>query len=442
MPIYSLLECLFILLAQLALHLKPEANIIRIRINKIMVPAIMLMLHSCISKIVVVDDIGITDKKTRDPEIVKRAIDVLQSTAKNNEGTVIVANINGTRKPISSIDERFNIMRRNGFSDGLKDTNESINSSWESVARSSSPAARVFHGGGSGAVSGNRANEYGIQKHKNTSLNSTNLLEGDQSLGMDFTGLSLRPKAYEYANAFSVDAKKPGGESYLPLSFRSSKMNVLDEYLDDGLDEGPETSIIRRMLDEEPRSRKSVISLKMAQSKQKENMLQSSIDKISQEIDQVSEKIQDVQKSKDIMIAKLHTKRNHLRNLQINKKEVDIQRGRTLALIRISRNELLKLSKMIDDQKSKLALLEDEEKIFTDRIRKYDEEHDMGIRELQLEESRSEEIKRSIEELEKIYNMLKVKNNELLNQRNRESSIRNKLELEVERLDRNSIDFI
>ncbi|KAM0672716.1 hypothetical protein CWI42_110340 [Ordospora colligata] len=406
-----------------------------------MIPAILLMLHSCISKIVVVDDIGLANKKARDPEIVKRAIDALQSTAKNNEGTVIVANINGTRKSIDGIDERFNIKRHNNFSDSSNDTNEGINVNWESEARFS-PVTTKMLSGGSGNANVNHANVYSVQKHMNNSFNNASQFENDFSSGMDFSRLGSRSKAYEYSNAFSTDSKHSTGEPYLPLSFRSSKINMLDDYLDDRLDEGPETSMVRRMLDEEPRSRKSVISLKMAQSKQKENMLQSSIDKISQEIDQVSEKIQDVQKSKDIMTAKLHTKRNHLRNLQINKKEVDIQRGRTLALIRISRNELLKLSKMIDDQKSKLALLEDEEKIFTDRIRKYDEEHDVGVRELQLEESRSEEIKRSIEELEKIYNMLKVKSNELLNQRNRESSIRNKLELEVERLDRNSIDFI
>lgn len=311
----------------------------------------LLLLQLCASKIVVVDDMGVTDAQQQSPDVASKVANALESTVRNANDVVLLQNGKGMK--------------------------------------------RIAGAGPQGSV-------------QNPSTQAPG--PGSMSYGMG--------------------PRMP----YKPNPQRTEYPYRQDPMLG-GLGQ-PES------MPDASRARRSFIAMKMAQSRQKESSLQNSIDKLLQEIDQISEKTHDTQRSRDAMLSRLHTRRNHLRNLQNNKKDVETQRGRTLALVRLARNEVLRLSKAMDNQRSKLALLEDEEKIFTDRVEKYEEEYDAGNRELQLDDAQMDEIKKNIDELEKIYDVLRSRSNELLNERNKESTARNKMELDMERLDRGVADFI
>ncbi|ADM12319.1 uncharacterized protein Eint_091930 [Encephalitozoon intestinalis ATCC 50506] len=410
--------------------------------------AIIVLIQVCLSKIVVVDDLGVTDRPNKDPDMARKVINALGGTIKNSRDGVLLSNTKGIKRVVgdnenipSKYDEgnrgEDKLFGKGKDSLSKKDDEENrlqLNSSKPEYMGRSTPSS----------MDEDTTPELGMSYQESSLLNPLHIRSlfnrGNQQM---FNGSGSGTQGYLPKDILS--GYRPEQSKYIPLSFRESGDSFMEvprytrSPLGDGMGFGMGENTNQS---DELGAKKSFIVLKMAQSKQKENMLQNSIDKLLQDIDQLTEKIQDTQKMKDNMMSRIHTKKNHLRNLQTNIKEVEIQRGRTLALIRLSRNELLKLSKMMDDQRSKLALLEDEEKIFSDRIKKYDEEYDIGNRELQLDETRTQEIKKNIEELERMYNILKIRNNELLNERNKESALRNRLELETERLDRNTIDFI
>ncbi|KMV65370.1 hypothetical protein M970_091920 [Encephalitozoon cuniculi EcunIII-L] len=412
--------------------------------------AIMVLMQLCISKIVVVDDLGVTDKQNRDPDIARKVMNVLGGTIKNSRDTVLLSNSKGTKRIVGDDENASSAYDRGSQGEAklFAKTNDDNKTNGRETHLRPSPSKPEYTGRPTQNLQvEDPVPEIGRGYQESSLLNplhARSLFNGDDQQ-IQGRNMYERPSMQSYDPENLLTPYDSNQGKYIPFSFGGTgdsftgAPGYTEAPLEDRMGFGMGGN---RNLSDEARARKSFIILKMAQSKQKESMLQSSIDKLLQDIDQVAEKIQDTQKMKDGMMSRLHTKKNHLRNLQINIKEVEVQRGRTLALIRLSRNELLKLSKMIDDQRSKLALLEDEEKIFSDRIKKYDEEYDVGNRELQLDETRTEEIKRSIEELERMYNVLKIRNNELLNERNKESAIRNKLEMEVERFDRSAIDFI
>lgn len=407
-----------------------------------------VLMQLCMSKIVVVDDLGVTDRQTQDPEVARRVAGVLGDTIKSSKDPVLLSNSKGTKRLVYTDEKTFPARgwdtKEKGGPEGGTNHRGSQGSQEQHSYPSLGPAKQDYMGRpadspeeDAGPTSGEGLPESLLPNP----LHSKGLFgRGRQGFGgSPYEGLGSQ--AYGPRRVLGGYGAAQG--KYTPFSFGGSGSFMgMEGYPSTSLDDGVGPGLGGNGMSDESRARRSFISLRMAQSKQKESMIQSTIEQLLQDIDQVSEKIQEAQKIKDATMSKLHTKKNHLRNLQINRKEVEAQKGRTLALIRLSRNELLKLSKMMDDQRSKLALLEDEEKIFSDRIRKYDEEYDMGIRELQLDETRAEEIRGSTEELERMYNALKIRNNQLLSERNKESAIRNKLELEAERLDRSAIDFI
>ncbi|WEL37937.1 hypothetical protein PFJ87_01g01930 [Encephalitozoon hellem] len=411
---------------------------------------IMVLLQLCMSKVVVIDDLGVTEKRGQDPDMARKVMNVLGGAIKNSKDTVLLSNSKGTKRIAG--DSESGLSKYNGMgqdeSKPSDKTNDGESKKDDSGGHSMSGLPKPEY---TGRPIRNLADEDMMPEIKRgyqedsllNPLHIRSLFGGNnqEMLGKNiYEGSGMQ----NYAPKDILMGYRSDQSKYTPFSLGGGdSFTDVPRYGGAPLEDGMGFGIAGNGgPSDELRAKRSFIALKMAQSKQKESILQNSIDKLLQDIDQIAEKIQDTQKMKDGMMSRLHTKKNHLRNLQANIKEVEVQRRRTLALIRLSRNELLKLSKMMDDQRSKLALLEDEEKIFSDRIKKYDEEYDIGNRELQLDETRSQEIKRNIEELERLYNVLKIRNNELLNERNKESAIRNRLELETERLDRNTIDFI
>lgn len=370
----------------------------------------VVLLQFCASKVVVVDDLGVTDKQYKSPGVAKKVVSALENTMRNSNDVVLLSNTNGTRRIVGMNPQDSYNQENNTRLFGTQGNNQGLTGN-----NASSPNID-----NKGSVDGVWS---GSSTAQNTGLSSFPR-SMQQSWG-PYEPHQFGPQSFEVD---SIPQMKTDSDRYAPFRLSGDGDEVVGQ--------------VSNNMSDASRAKSSLIGLKMAQSRQKEGMLQNNIDRVLQEIDQVTEKTQDTKKMRDEMMSRIHTKRNHLRNLQSNKREVEMHRGRTLALVRLARNELLKLSKMMDDQKSKLALLEDEEKIFYERIKKYDEEYDMGSRELQLDDARMDEIKRNIGELEKVYNVLKSRNNELLNERNRESAMRNRLELETERLDRSIVDFI
>ncbi|AFN83806.1 hypothetical protein EROM_091920 [Encephalitozoon romaleae SJ-2008] len=411
---------------------------------------IMVLLQLCVSKIVVVDDLGVTDRQNHDPDMARKVMNVLGGAIKNSKDTVLLSNSKGTKRIVEDDEKRpskYSGSNHDELKSFSKEKNDESKKDENGGHSMSGPSKPEYTGRpGQNLKDENVIPEIGRSYQEDSLLNPLHIRSLFNGNNLEALGKNM----YEGSNMQNYEPKdilmgyRSDQNKYTPFSFGGGDSFAdVPRYGGTSLEDGMGFGMVgNNGPSDEIRARRSFIILKMAQSKQKESMLQSKIDKLLQDIDQIAEKIQDTQKMKDGMTSRLHTKKNHLRNLQANIKEVEVQRGRTLALIRLSRNELLKLSKMMDDQRSKLALLEDEEKIFSDRIKKYDEEYDIGNRELQLDETRSQEIKRNIEELERLYNVLKIRNNELLNERNKESAIRNRLELETERLDRNTIDFI
>lgn len=397
--------------------------------------AMILLLQLCVSKIVVVDDLGVTDKQYQSQTVARKVMNALEDTMKNANDTVLLSNSKGTRRIVgmNPSDQSHKVQEDGNNGQMLRRGLDGSN-----------------RGEGVGGISGGTRPEYIKKPLEEFMKGMSPPLAGHSSFDPSYLG-HRDPFAGRMMGSSREDLYGPqtGAGGYVPgMSGLGMDRDRYGSFPLDGrrsiieMNDGDIIGRANENMSDASRAKRSLISLKIAQSRQRENTLQNGIDRVLQEIDQVTEKTQDTQKLRDTMMSKLHTRRNHLRNLQGNKKEVENQRGRTLALVRLSRNELLKLSKMMDDQRSKLALLEDEEKIFSDRIKKYDEEYEAGNRELQLDDARMEEIKRNIEELERIYNILKSRSNELMNERNKEGAVRNRLELEVERLDRNVVDFI
>lgn len=411
---------------------------------------IIVLLQLCMSKIVVVDDLGVTDKQNHDPEMARKVMNVLGGAIKNSKDTVLLSNSQGTKRIVEDDENKlskYNGSNHDDFKSFSKEKNDESKKDEKGGHLMSGLSKPEYTGRpGQNLADENMMPEIGRSYQEDSVLNPLHIRSLFNGNGMEALGKNMYegPNMQGYGSKDILMGYRSDQKKYTPFSFGGGgSFTDVPRYGGTPLEDGMGLGMMgNNGPSDEIRARRSFIILKMAQSKQKESMLQSNIDKLLQDIDQIAEKIQDTQKMKDGMVSRLHTKKNHLRNLQANIKEVEVQRGRTLALIRLSRNELLKLSKMMDDQRSKLALLEDEEKIFSDRIKKYDEEYDIGNRELQLDETRSQEIKRNIEELERLYNVLKIRNNELLNERNKESAIRNRLDLETERLDRNTMDFI
>jgi hypothetical protein len=442
----------------------------------------VLLLRSVVAKVIVVDDLGLTDGSyNASPEDAVRLINVLGDTMKKSDEEVVLSNSTGVHKLINDLDVSSADEKQHCGVEAKDNCvgQDRINPVPGKMAEAKRPAGaekdgigtsgyKADYNAGIGAAVSRRLGagghstgtftlvampsastakkrqdeEYvpanmGQKVPRDGSPGKSSGRRGDSAYGGDgiYRPLSMMPKHRHDA----LDIYKPSNIPHL-TSLLSGSRGVLEA------DASPlELDLMRREQDSmtgASRARESYIRLKISQSRQKEREIQTEIDRSQQHLDQAMEKLHELGRNKERILSKLHAERNHIRNLESNKKEVEMQRARTASLVRLARNELLKLTKIMDDQKSKLGVLEDEEQVFSDRIRKYDEDYEIEGRELQFDEARLGEVRRDIEELESIQANFKTRTNEFINQKNKEIALRNRLMLEKERLERNTIDFV
>jgi hypothetical protein len=411
-------------------------------INNIMLLEILLLRYIS-AKIVVVDDLGLTDGRyTASPKDAARVISALGDTMKKSSEEVLLSNSTGMHRIINDLDCSIETTENCGSQDKINPLN-----------RSPSPGKAKIGEAIAGTSTIGKAVARKYTREAEEYIPSSN---GWKAEGGRVDGGRIG----EGSHGGNSNGKKTSSGMYGPFSMRS-KHSILEAYKPSNIsqltsllsennpalgDANPlEMDLMRKEQDGmtgASRARESYIRLKISQSRLKEREIQTEVDKNQQHLDQTVEKLQEMEKTKERILSKLHSERNHIRNLESNKKEVEVQRARTASLVRLARNELLKLTKIIDDQKSKLGVLEDEEQVFSDRIKKYDEDYEMEGRELQFDEARLEEMRRDITELERIRTVFKARTNEFINQKNKEISLRSRLMLEKERLERNTIDFV
>lgn len=189
------------------------------------------------------------------------------------------------------------------------------------------------------------------------------------------------------------------------------------------------------------RARTSLIDLKINESKQRQDEIERNLYELGNKRDTISQKLKQRKEEQEQINMDVITLKNRKNNLSNSKRKIELERDKIEASLRLITNEIAHLNKSLDDLKTKSMTVRDEKELYENRLKQHEEDLSDVSKRLNGEEMRQTEYLKEVGGLESIYLSLRSQLEDLKIKKSREDSMQDRLEMERDRIMRNSVTF-
>ncbi|KAM0686383.1 hypothetical protein COBT_002394 [Conglomerata obtusa] len=189
------------------------------------------------------------------------------------------------------------------------------------------------------------------------------------------------------------------------------------------------------------RARTSLLDLKITESRQRQEEIEKNLFDIEDKKNQIDQKLKQRKEEQEQINLDVITLKNRKINLATNKRKTEVEKDKIEATLRLINNEISHLNKRLDDLKSKSATAKDEKDVYENRLRQHEDDLSDIIKRLGAEEMRQSEYYKEVNGLDNLSTSLKNQVEELKTRKSREGSMQDRLEMERDRMIRNNLAF-
>lgn len=178
------------------------------------------------------------------------------------------------------------------------------------------------------------------------------------------------------------------------------------------------------------KARQSYLDYKLVESRESQKNIEKKLDALRELYGKISAKLKSLRDERDLAKTKIFSARSTMENSENTVKTLQEEISRNEGQIKLEEIEILKLERAINEERNKLSILTDQQKIYQSRLESFGSKEGTRREELKSNENRLKDYDRLLEQIEKDAENLRSRIAETETKRRLEIDTQNRLEIE------------
>ncbi|KAF9764577.1 hypothetical protein NGRA_0445 [Nosema granulosis] len=187
-------------------------------------------------------------------------------------------------------------------------------------------------------------------------------------------------------------------------------------------------------------NRKEYLRIKIGEVHTKKEKIAQQLGDYKAKIDEIVNRINSIKNNRDSLLTKMNMEKNHISNLTQNSKDIKDKENKLKALIRVTRNEIIRYKSLLENEKSKMDVLEKQYEVYDNTLRRYEGDINQEGNNLSKFTNDLSKYENDLKDLNSMFSLYSNKNNELNEELKRQGRLESNLQIEESKIDRNHID--